>query len=108
MVFENLTTQYLFHHKIRLLAACYRIQSLEYNICKIDLVITPHFYDMTQKLFLQEGGGVQTLSRHADHTCRGCGGPEVSRPTLHAQVPDAIRSTGRSREGTLNSKGFSS
>lgn len=38
MIFEHHTTQYFFLHKIILLAACYRTQSLEYNTCKINVV----------------------------------------------------------------------
>lgn len=61
---------------------------------------------MTEQHFLHEGEeGVQKLSRQADHTWRGCGGLEASRPTLHAQAADTTCSTGRGREGTLNSKG---
>lgn len=48
---------------------------------------------------------MQKLSKQADHTWRGCGGLEASRPTLHTQAADTTCSTRRSREGTLNSKG---
>lgn len=49
---------------------------------------------MTKYCFLHNGEkGMQKLSRHADHKCRSCGGPEASRPTLCVQTTDATCST---------------
>lgn len=64
MLFENLTTQYFFHHKIILLAAWYRTQSLEYNTCKINVVSYTSFlgHDTATLSARKVGGGTQKLS----------------------------------------------
>lgn len=105
MTFENLTTQYLSHYKIRLLAACYTIQSLEHDTYKTEVKFS-HLILMKwhSNSFSKNGRRrMQKLSRHADHKCRGWGGLEAPR-TLCAQAIDDTCPT-RSREGTLNSKG---
>lgn len=97
----------LFPLSNKMLAACYRTQSLEYNTCKIDVEFLHLILTKWQSIAFSTMGrrGMQKLSRHADHICRSCGGLEASTPILYVQTTDATCSTGRSRDDNLNSKG---